>query len=106
MWVVRYGRTDLKGVMMSVKKKEYFYYVVNLVEMSISLSKTQPERFSRGPNSLSQSTIIFDMDEFSMRHITYKPGKQFLRETSKSSRVTATKITRQQPVKAVVRTLS
>lgn len=84
MWVVRYGRTDLKGVMMSVKKKEYFYFVVQLVEKSVSLSTTQPECYSRGPNTLSQSTIIFDMDEFSMRHITYKPGNASLNVHVKS----------------------
>lgn len=75
MWVVRYGMSDMKGILHSVKKKDYLMHVVNLVESSIRAVKTYPEKYKRTPNALVQSTIIFDMDGFSMRHITHKASK-------------------------------
>ncbi len=71
--VVRYGMGDMKGVLNSVKKKDYIYHVISLVEETLAFPKKDPQRFGR-PNAPIQSTIIFDMDQFSMRHITYKPG--------------------------------
>lgn len=53
----------------------YTFQVINLVETNIRLTITNPTmyQFKLG-DSLIQSTIIFDMEGFSMRHITYKPG--------------------------------
>ena len=40
-----------------------------------NLLKNQPDKVDK---ILAQSTIIFDMDEFSIRHITNKAGTNFL----------------------------
>lgn len=74
MWVVRYGATDMKGILQSAKKKDYLMHVVYLVESSINRVRNDPERYKRSADAVVQSIIIFDMDGFSMRHITYKPG--------------------------------
>jgi len=80
VWVVRYGREDFRGLLYSVKKRDYLRHVISLVETSIWLgknygSKELSEYSPPKPNSLVQSTIIFDMEGFSIRHITYKPGE-------------------------------
>ena len=74
MVVVRYGMSDMKGILNSAKKKDYLYHVISLVEETLLMTKKDPKRYGRSPNIPIQSTIIFDMDQFSMRHITYKPG--------------------------------
>lgn len=76
VYVVRYGMADLKGILLSVKKKEYLNHVICVVEESIKIVKVQPQRFRRSPDALVQSTIIFDLEGFSMRHITYKPAME------------------------------
>jgi len=49
--------------------------VINLVETNIRLTITNPTKYQQKiGDSLIQSTIIFDMEGFAMRHITYKPG--------------------------------
>lgn len=65
----------MKGILHSAKKKDYFMHVIGLVETSIWLAVDNPKRYRRTPDTLVQSTIIFDLDQFSMRHITYKPGE-------------------------------
>ncbi len=64
----------MKGILQSVKKKDYLMQVVYLVETSISRVRNDPNKFKRSADAVTQSTMIFDMDGFSMRHITYKPG--------------------------------
>jgi metal transporter CNNM len=79
VWVVRYGREDFRGLLYSVRKRDYLRHVISLVETSIWLGKNYgtaelSEYSPPKPDSLVQSTIIFDMEGFSIRHITYKPG--------------------------------
>lgn len=66
--------SDMKGILRSAKKKDYITHVVYLVEKCIRLVLDEPETYKRRPDAIVQSTIIFDMEGFSMRHITYKPG--------------------------------
>ena len=76
VWVVRYGRADMKGILSSCKKKDYLLHIMFMVETSFKLAtenlvKNQPDKVDK---ILAQSTIIFDMEEFSIRHITNKAG--------------------------------
>lgn len=48
--------------------------VIHLVESSIWLVKSNPEKYKRSSDAIVQSTIIFDMEGFSMQHITNKQG--------------------------------
>lgn len=75
VWLVRYGTIDIKGILHAIKKKDYITHVVNLVETSMSMVLRNPTRYKRSPDAIVQSTIIFDMEGFGMRHVTYKPGR-------------------------------
>lgn len=72
--VVRYGLMDLKGILLSAKKRDYLTYVIEIVERSFQRVRNDPKKFKRSPDAIAQSTVIFDMAGFSMRHITYKPA--------------------------------
>ncbi|XP_057372015.1 SEC14-like protein 2 [Daphnia carinata] len=71
---VRYGAMDMKGILLSVKKKNYFMYLTQKLETSIREAKTNPERYTLSPTTIYQVTIILDLAGFSMRHITFKPA--------------------------------
>ena len=74
VWVARFGRIDLKGLLLSAKKKDFLYHVFSLVETSIKKSKEYQDKYNSSPSVITQSTIIFDVEHLSMRQITYKPG--------------------------------
>ncbi|KAI9561415.1 SEC14-like protein [Daphnia sinensis] len=71
---IRYGAIDLKGILLSVKRKDYSKYVIGNLEKSILEAKSNPERYTLSPTSIGQCTVILDMAGFSMRHLTYKPA--------------------------------
>lgn len=52
-------------------------YIVSLVETMIYQVLEDPPKYKRTEDTIVQATVIFDMEQFSMRHITYKPGKSF-----------------------------
>jgi len=74
LMVVRYGATDLKGILQSVKKKDYVMHIVELVERSIRIVRNNQTKYKRRPDAINQACVIMDMAGFSMRHVTYKPG--------------------------------
>ena len=74
VWLVRYGKTDMRGILRSTKKRDYVMKVIHLVESSIWMVSSDPQRYRRSPDAIVQSTIIFDMEGFSMQHITNKQG--------------------------------
>lgn len=50
--------------------------VVGLTESIAQINYKNLSKYQLKPGeSMIQSTVIFDMEGFSMRHITYKPGK-------------------------------
>ncbi|XP_057372014.1 SEC14-like protein 2 [Daphnia carinata] len=71
---IRYGAMDLKGILRSAKKRDYLMHVIGIAERCVISMRNNPDKFKQSPDAISQLTIIFDMDGFSMRHITYKPG--------------------------------
>jgi metal transporter CNNM len=74
--ITRFGAMDLKGMLLSAKKRDYLMTVVEVVERGIRAAQNNPTKFKRSPDSIFQMTVIFDMAGFSMRHITFKPGIQ------------------------------
>ncbi|KAI9561417.1 SEC14-like protein [Daphnia sinensis] len=71
---VRYGAMDLKGILRSAKKRDYLMHVIGVAERCVTAMRNNPCKFKQSPDAISQLTMIFDMNGFSMRHITYKPG--------------------------------
>jgi len=74
LWIVRYGKIDMKGILRSAKKRDYLYYVYSLVESSIQSSMDYKEEHNLPASFMPQSTIIFDLEDLAMKHITYKPA--------------------------------
>lgn len=74
LMVMRYGLTDVKGILLSAKKKDCVMHVLTLVENYFSVVKNDPVKFKRSADAISQTTVILDLEGFSMNHITYKPG--------------------------------
>ena len=67
----------MKGILRSAKKRDYLYYVYSLVESSIQSSMDYKEEHNLPASFMPQSTIIFDLEDLAMKHITYKPGDLF-----------------------------
>jgi hypothetical protein len=66
---------DLRGMLLSAKKRDYAMTVIHLVERGIvDARNNNATKFKQSPDSIFQMTVIFDMAGFSMHHITYKPG--------------------------------
>ena len=75
VWVQRFGRTDLKGLMESVTKREYLHYFAALVEMGIrgfGLAADQAGKLAL------QQTLVMDMDGLSMWQLACKSGQWFI----------------------------
>jgi hypothetical protein len=49
-------------------------HVIEVVEKTFLTVRNNPKKFKKSPDSIAQSTVIFDMAGFSMRHVTFKPG--------------------------------
>ena len=47
--------------------------VIHLVESSIWMVTSDPQRYRRSPDAIVQSTIIFDMEGFTMSHFAQMP---------------------------------
>ena len=52
VWVVRYGRADMKGILSSAKKKDYLLHIMFMVETSFAmatanLAKNQPDKVDK-----------------------------------------------------------
>ncbi|XP_046460752.1 SEC14-like protein 2 isoform X2 [Daphnia pulex] len=72
VWIVRYGKTDMKGILRSAKKMDFIMYYVYLVEGLIAKFAADPKKYNRVPDALVQSIIIFDLEGLSMQHVTNK----------------------------------
>ncbi len=63
---------DVRGLLQSVTKKDYMRFQMWLTE---KLGREiLAESLSTGKNKSCQLTLIIDMDQFSMRQMTYKPA--------------------------------
>jgi hypothetical protein len=62
-------------VLSSVKRKDYINFVAAFVEKSKRLMYENQTRLKIKETTMMQQTVIFDMFDFSMKHITHKPCK-------------------------------
>lgn len=66
----------MKGLMLSTRKPDYVNYIFSLVEKDMKYVRTHPEEHNNlSPTEVFQSTMILDLEEFGMQHITHKPSK-------------------------------
>lgn len=71
VWINGFGKTDFKGILQSVSKKDYLRYICYLAETSID--EMRKESRKSGQN-ISYQTFIIDMENLSMRQMSYKPS--------------------------------
>jgi len=75
LWVVRFGSVDVKGILLSAKKKDFLNYIFCFVERSVEYSRERQQRRHLPASFMAQSTLIFDLENLSMRTLTYRPGE-------------------------------
>lgn len=71
VWIIPFGGCDMYGLLMSVSKKDYMKYTFRTLEMAKADMKKQSELLGR---PITQQTTIFDMDNFSLKNVTWKPA--------------------------------
>lgn len=63
---------DLRGILQSVTKKDFMRFQAYMTE---KVNKEMlDETLSNGKNKYCQMTFVADMENLSMRQMTYKPG--------------------------------
>jgi metal transporter CNNM len=65
---------DMKGILRSVKKRDFITYVIYLIESSISKVMADPKKYKPTPDAIVQTTVIFDMEGMSIQHVTNRKG--------------------------------
>lgn len=65
LMIARFGAMDLRGMLLSAKKRDYSMTVIHLVERDITDARKNPTKFKKSPDSIFQMTVIFDMAGFS-----------------------------------------
>ena len=63
---------DMRGILQSVTKKDYMRYQAYMTEKVNK--EMREESISTGNNKSCQMTFIADMENLSMRQMTFRPG--------------------------------
>ncbi|EFX85361.1 hypothetical protein DAPPUDRAFT_193891 [Daphnia pulex] len=72
--LIRYGMIDIKGVLLSSKKKDYVTHVVQIVEKTLAMVRKDPMKYKRSLDAIPQASVIVDLEGLSMNHVAYKPA--------------------------------
>ena len=75
MWVIPYGGCDMRGLLSSVKKADYIRYTIRVLEASRQDMQQQTQQLGQPVN---QQCCVFDLDNFSLKHVTWKPGESLI----------------------------
>jgi len=70
VWIIPFGRADIKGLLTAVSKQDFIDYTLRILETSLTLME---ESTRRTKSPVYQHTFIFDMDQFSLKDATYGP---------------------------------
>jgi hypothetical protein len=68
---------DIKGLLLSSKKKYCVMHILQVIENNFLNVRNDPKKYRLSPDAIAQTSVIVDLEGFSMNHITYKPGKIF-----------------------------
>ncbi|KAG0712931.1 SEC14-like protein 2 [Chionoecetes opilio] len=77
VWVIPYGGCDMRGLLSSVKKADYIRYTIRVLEASRRDMGQQTQLLGR---PVAQQCCIFDLDNFSLKHVTWKPAMDVILE--------------------------
>lgn len=61
VWLFRYGREDLRGILRSVRRNDFTKQIMKQVETNSWLGKNYPHNRSPKASSIIQSTFIIDL---------------------------------------------
>ncbi|XP_057372734.1 SEC14-like protein 2 isoform X2 [Daphnia carinata] len=75
VFICALGKMDLKGLLASMTKKEYYNFLTWMLETFVVVIAQENNR--TGCRTRKQ-TFIIDLDQFSMRHLTSKPVGSFM----------------------------
>uniref|UniRef100_T1J2H6 CRAL-TRIO domain-containing protein n=1 Tax=Strigamia maritima TaxID=126957 RepID=T1J2H6_STRMM len=73
--IVPFGNCDIKGLLHAVKKSEYIKYTIYILEKAI---RDMDEQTIKLGKVVDRMVIIFDLEHFGMKHITWKPAMDAL----------------------------
>ncbi|XP_063601788.1 SEC14-like protein 2 [Penaeus indicus] len=71
VWIIPYGGCDMRGLLSSVRKKDYVRYTIRVLEASRKDMEKQTQVLG---HPVTQQCCIFDLENFSLRHVTWKPA--------------------------------
>ena len=74
VWIMSFGQIDWRGVLQSVRKRDYLRYICYLGEKGMTEMKKCSERIKK---PVCNSTFIIDLEGLSMRQMGYKPCKLY-----------------------------
>ncbi|KAG7158498.1 SEC14-like protein 2-like [Homarus americanus] len=77
VWIIPYGGCDMRGLLSSVRKNDYIRYTVRVLEASRQDMAKQTQILGY---PVTQQCCIFDLDNFSLRHVTWKPAMDVILE--------------------------
>ncbi|XP_050715606.1 SEC14-like protein 2 [Eriocheir sinensis] len=77
VWIIPYGGCDMRGLLSSVKKTDYIRYTLRVLEASRRDMAEQTQKLGR---PINQQCCIFDLDNFSLKHVTWKPAMDVILE--------------------------
>ncbi|XP_068239493.1 SEC14-like protein 2 [Palaemon carinicauda] len=77
VWIIPYGGCDMRGLLSSVRKRDYIRYTVRVLEASLQDMKKQTKDLGY---PVTQQCCIFDLEDFSLRHVTWKPAMDVILE--------------------------
>ncbi|KAK7051129.1 hypothetical protein SK128_003800, partial [Halocaridina rubra] len=77
VWIIPFGGCDMRGLLSSVRKRDYVRYTIRVLEASIQDMAVQTQRLG---HPVTQQCCIFDLEDFSLRHVTWKPAMDVILE--------------------------
>ncbi|XP_045616077.2 SEC14-like protein 2 [Procambarus clarkii] len=77
VWIIPYGGCDMRGLLSSVRKADYIRYTIRVLELSRQDMAKQTQILGY---PITQQCCIFDLENFSLKHVTWKPAMDVVLE--------------------------
>jgi len=77
VWIIPFGRADLKGLLSSVSKQDFIDYTLRIVETSLALMRESSRKHGA---PVYQHTFIFDMSGFTFKDATHTPTLEVVQQ--------------------------
>ncbi|MCL4133613.1 UNVERIFIED_CONTAM: hypothetical protein GTU68_044313, partial [Idotea baltica] len=71
VWIIPYGRGDMRGLLHSCQKRDYIRYTIQVLEQSLEDMRDKSKKWGR---PINRQSCIFDLENFSIKNVTWKPA--------------------------------